>query len=200
LNASEPKNRAAPPILRLDARTTRDLASLLEPFGMVVREHPPGVPLPGSFWGAPEAGLVGYELHVSPDTPLHSALHEACHFLCMDPTRRARLHTDAGGDDLEESAVCFLQILMADEMPGVGRDRLMADMDAWGYSFRLGSTRAWFPDDAGDARAWLEAHGLIDEDQRPTWTLRGEPAARPTSPHDTAQQARARRATSHPSS
>ncbi len=35
-------------------------------------------------------------------------------------------------------------------------------MDAWGYSFRLGSTHAWFESDATDARAWLVAHGLID--------------------------------------
>lgn len=50
----------------------------------------------------------------------------------MDAARRARLHTDAGGDDLEESAVCFLQILLADELPGVGCERLMDDMDTWG--------------------------------------------------------------------
>jgi hypothetical protein len=36
----------------------------------------------------------------------------------------------------------------------------MADMDAWGYSFRLGSTRAWFEHDADDARVFLQARGL----------------------------------------
>jgi hypothetical protein len=36
----------------------------------------------------------------------------------------------------------------------------MADMDAWGYSFRLGSTRAWFENDAEDARAFLAARSL----------------------------------------
>ncbi len=49
---------------------------------------------------------------------------------------------------------------MADQLPGVGRDRLMQDMDAWGYSFRLGSTRAWFEGDAEDARQWLQDRGL----------------------------------------
>jgi hypothetical protein len=36
----------------------------------------------------------------------------------------------------------------------------MADMDAWGYTFRLGSTRAWFEGDAEDALAFLAARGL----------------------------------------
>jgi len=34
-------------------------------------------------------------------------------------------------------------------------------MDAWGYSFRLGSTRAWFEEDAADARDWLVRHGIL---------------------------------------
>jgi hypothetical protein len=42
----------------------------------------------------------------------------------------------------------------------VGRARLMADMDAWGYSFRLGSTQAWFEQDAAEALAFLKARGL----------------------------------------
>jgi hypothetical protein len=39
---------------------------------------------------------------------------------------------------------------------------LFADMDAWGYSFRLGNTRDWFGQDAEDARDWLRHHGIID--------------------------------------
>ena len=80
---------------------------------------------------------------------------------------------DAGGDDLEEAAVCYLQIVLADEIDGVGRERLMRDMDAWGYSFRLGSTRAWFQEDAEDAAGWLQQHGLIDAADSPTFALRG---------------------------
>ena len=54
----------------------------------------------------------------------------------------------------------------------VGAARLMDDMDHWGYSFRLGSTRAWFEGDAGDARQWLLDHGLIDSKEQPTFSLR----------------------------
>ena len=150
---------------------THALAALLDHYGLELVMHPAGAPLPGSWWGEPEAGIIGRRVHVRPDTPLHSALHEAGHTLCMDPARRASLHTNAGGDDLEECGVCYLQILLADNLPGVGRERLMRDMDAWGYSFRLGSTTAWFREDAGDARAFLLQHGLIDADDR----LTGQP-------------------------
>lgn len=161
-----------PPVLRADTAMQQALGVLLQPFGLEIHVHPADSPLPGSYWGAPEAGLVANRLHLSVATPVHSVLHEACHYLCMDPARRSGLDTDAGGNDLEESAVCFLQILLADELTGVGRERIMDDMDAWGYSFRLGCTRAWFHRDAEDARDWLMAHGLIDHDLRPTWMLR----------------------------
>ena len=52
---------------------------------------------------------------------MHSVLHEASHYICMSPARRAQLDRDAGGDELEEAAVCYLQILLADELPAVGR-------------------------------------------------------------------------------
>jgi len=128
--------------------------------------------IPGSFWGDSEAGLVGDHLLVRRDTPLHSALHEACHYVCMTPDRRAGLHTDAGGDYDEENAVCYLQILLAGQLAGVGGERLMQDMDAWGYSFRLGSARAWFERDAQDARDWLQEKGLIDASLAPRFRLR----------------------------
>jgi hypothetical protein len=79
----------------------------------------------------------------------------------MPAERRPNVHTDASDSQQEEDATCALQILLADSLPGVGRERLMADMDAWGYSFRLGSARAWFEDDAEDARAWLSERGLL---------------------------------------
>lgn len=138
------------------------LVELLRPFGLAVQAVNPGEPIPGTFWGDTEAGLIGDRLFVRDDTPVHSALHEACHWLCMPAERRAGLHTDAGGDYREECAVCYLQVLLADRLPGVGRDRLFADMDAWGYSFRLGSARRWFVADAGDARQWLVERGIID--------------------------------------
>lgn len=149
------------------------LEALLAPYSLTVERIPPTVDIRGSFWGAPEAGLVGPQLYLRPDTPVHSALHEACHFVCMDAERRAALDTDAGGDVAEENAVCYLQVLLAEHLPELGRERLFADMDAWGYSFRLGSARTWFEQDAGDAREWLLAEGLIDAAGTPTGRLRG---------------------------
>jgi len=148
------------------------LAALLRPYGLHCELVADDCAIPGSFWGDSEAGLLADRLLVRRDTPLHSALHEACHFVCMTSERRAGLHTDAGGDYDEENAVCFLQILLAGRLDGVGRVRLMRDMDAWGYSFRLGSARAWFERDAQDARQWLQAHGLIDGALEPLFRLR----------------------------
>ncbi|HZX91255.1 MAG TPA: hypothetical protein VFE67_11465, partial [Rudaea sp.] len=60
-------------------------------------------------------------------------------------------------------------IVLADALSGASSARLMADMDAWGYTFRLGSARAWFERDAEDARAWLVERGLfsVSEGRRP---------------------------------
>ena len=146
------------------------LPALLARFGLTLAWVAPGEPIPGSYWGESEAGLVGDHLYVRPDTPVHSALHEACHWICMDQARRATLHTDAGGEVAEENGVCYLQILLADELPGLGHEHIFRDMDDWGYSFRLGSARIWFEEDAEDARQWLLDQGLIDTANRPTWT------------------------------
>ena len=147
-------------VLRLTDIDPTALCALFGGHGLGIEWLAADADIPGSYWGESEAGLVGDTLHVRPDTPLHSALHEACHWLCMDAGRRRGLHTDAGSDDVEECAVCYLQILLADRLPGVGRARLMQDMDAWGYSFRLGSAAAWFETDADDARDWLRSRGL----------------------------------------
>lgn len=145
-------------------------AAVLARLGLQGVALPDGADIPGSHWGAPEAGLVGRRVFYRPDTPVHSLLHEAAHAACMDGTRQAALHTDAGGDDLEECAVCYLQVLLAAQLPGVGRARLLADMDAWGYSFRLGSAAAWFAHDADDARAWLADRGLLPPPRHATET------------------------------
>jgi len=148
------------------------LERLLRPLGLTPKRVPPATPIPGSYWGEPEAGLVGDTLYLRDDTPVHSALHEACHYICMDPARRRGLHTDAGGTTAEEDAVCWLQVALSDHLPGIGRNAMLADMDSWGYSFRLGSAQAWLEHDADDARDWLHRHGLITDDGTPTWTLR----------------------------
>jgi hypothetical protein len=148
------------------------LRELCAAYGMRIAEVEPADTIPGSYWGESEAGLIGDTLYLRPDTPLHSALHEACHYICMDPARRAALHTDAGGDIPEENAVCYLQGLLADQLPDYDRRALFSDMDRWGYTFRLGSALAWFEHDASDARSWLLAHRIIDNAQRPTGLLR----------------------------
>ena len=150
----------------------QDIIGLLARYGLNLVVEADGRPITGSFWGESEAGIVGHSVYVRDDSPVHSLLHEACHVVCMTAERRRSLHKDAGGDDLEEAAVCYLQILLADELPGVGRENLMADMDAWGYSFRLGSTSDWFLNDAEDALNWLIDKGIVDSHASPTFALR----------------------------
>ncbi|HEY6985615.1 MAG TPA: hypothetical protein VH375_06010, partial [Rhodanobacteraceae bacterium] len=87
---------------------------------------------------------------------------EACHLIVAPPERRTHIHTDASDSQAEEDATCYLQIVLADELADVGRIRLCEDMDRWGYTFRLGSARAWFEHDAEDAREWLVRRGLLD--------------------------------------
>lgn len=149
------------------------IVSLLDRFNIHVTWIADEEPINGSFWGDPEAGIIGREVFVRGDTPIHSLLHEVCHIICMTPERRAKLDRDAGGDDLEESAVCYLQVVLADYLPDVGRDRLMQDMDTWGYSFRHGSTKRWFLTDAEDAQTWLQTKGLLDGADTPGFRLRG---------------------------
>lgn len=151
---------AALTVLRVRELEFATLAALLARFGLVLHRVPDGVPIPGSFWGDPEAGVIAHNVYVRGDTPLHSMLHEACHLIVLTPEARALVHTDATDSDIEEDATCYLQVVLADALPGVGRARLMADMDAWGYSFRMGSTQAWMMHDADDARAWLAQRGL----------------------------------------
>ena len=146
-------------VLLVSALAEGALQALLAPYGLVI-ESATGA-IPGSYWGESEAGLIGNRLILRRDTPVHSALHEACHWICADHGRRRSVHTDAGGDDLEECAVCYLQVVLAERLPGYSRERMLVDMDAWGYSFRLGSARVWFEHDAGDARQWLAQRTLL---------------------------------------
>lgn len=135
--------------------------ALLAGYGLTLNAVDDGATIPGSFWGDDEAGIIGHDVYARDDTPVHSLLHEAGHLIVLPAERRAAVHTNATDSVEEEDATCYLQIVLADALPGVGRDRLMADMDAWGYTFRLGSARAWFEHDADDARAWLHARGLL---------------------------------------
>lgn len=159
-------------VLRIGESFFPAVAALLSNYGLVVSEVAPMEDIPGSYWGNPEAGIIGNTVFLRNDTPVHSALHEAAHLICMSGERRAALNGDAGGSDLEEAAVCFLQIVLADSLAGVGATRLMQDMDAWGYSFRLGSTERWFERDSSDARHWLRGHGILDSQGTLRWRLR----------------------------
>lgn len=165
-------NKAEPAVARYADADPAALDRLLARFGLHLVLSADGEDIPGSYWGDEEAGLLGHRVLVRSDTPLHSLLHEACHYICMDQQRRNGLDTDAGGGYDEENGVCYLQILLAEEIPGFGSHRMMQDMDRWGYSFRLGSARAWFEQDADDARAWLQLHGLINKAGQPTYQLR----------------------------
>lgn len=141
-------------------------STLLARYGLGLDRIPDGDAIPGSFWGETEAGIVGTTVYARDDTPVHSLLHEAGHLIVLPPERRADVHTDATDSIEEENAVCVLQSLLAGQLPGYGRDRLFADMDAWGYTFRLGSARAYVEHDAEDAWAWLQRHGLVDANRR----------------------------------
>ena len=68
--------------------------------------------------------------------------------------------------------VATMQVLLADQLGCMGRARMLADMDAWGYSFRLGSSARWFTSDADDARQWLLTRQLVDANEQPLWCLR----------------------------
>lgn len=163
---AHPSPPAEPPpetlVLRCGEVGFEPLRRLLEHYGLELHDVADGAPIPGSYWQAPEAGILGHRVYARADTPVHSLLHETCHVICMDGRRRATLDTEAGGEDVEENAVCYLQLLLADSVPGFGRSRALLDMDRWGYSFRLGSARAWFEEDAEDARGFLIEHGLLE--------------------------------------
>ena len=156
-----PSTPPAAEVLRLADIGFADATALLARHGLELIPAPDGAPIPGSYWGDDEAGVIGRCVHARKDTPVHSLLHEACHLLVLPAGRRATVHTDATDSIEEEDATCYLQVVLADALPGVGRERLLADMDAWGYSFRLGSARAWFERDAEEARALLVARGLL---------------------------------------
>jgi len=159
-------------VLRLADIDKESVIDLLCRYGLSLKTVSAGQDIPGSYWGDEEAGLISNELLVRTDTPLHSILHEACHYVCLDQTRRTGLDTDAGGDYDEENAVCYLQILLSDHIESFGKKRMLKDMDSWGYTFRLGSAQAWFEKDAEDALAWLLQRNLINQQQQPNWTLR----------------------------
>ncbi len=108
------KNLRAMSVLLCNDIDQNNLQALLNRYGMEIINVSDNESIPGSFWQPPEAGLVGNKLYIRNDTPVHSALHETCHYICMDQQRRDNLDTNAGGDYEEEDGVCYLQILLSD--------------------------------------------------------------------------------------
>lgn len=149
-----------------------DFKNLLVRYQLEIIDSVNNKDIPGSFWGDEEAGLIDNKLYCRDDTPVHSALHEACHFVCMDNARRQGLHTNAGGDYDEENGVCYLQILLSDQIKEMGQQKMFSDMDEWGYSFRLGSAQKWFEEDAEDALQWLQTFDLVDQQHQANFNLR----------------------------
>lgn len=153
-------------VLRLQDIAFAPVAETLARYGLCLHLVEDGAPIPGSYWGEPEAGIVASNVYARGDTPVHSLLHEACHLIVLPEDRRLSVHTDATDSVAEEDAVCVLQALIGDVLPGVGRERILDDMDAWGYTFRLGSARAYVEHDAGPAWEWLRERGLVDDGRR----------------------------------
>lgn len=136
--------------------------SLLARYGLELVQVEGNAPIPGSFWGECEAGVIGSHVYARNDTPVHSLLHEACHLIVLPEEKRAEVHTDATDSIAEEDAVCILQAILGDELPDVGRERIWSDMDEWGYTFRLGSAKAYFENDAGSAFQFLIDKKIIN--------------------------------------
>jgi len=155
-------------VLRLASIDLDVARALLARHGLSLEIVADGEPIPGSYWGDTEAGVISHCVYARSDTPVHSLLHEACHLIVAPREKIATIHTDASDSAAEEDATCYLQIVLGDALPGVGRARIVDDMDRWGYTFRLGSARAWFENDAEDARAWLVERCLLARDAATT--------------------------------
>ena len=148
------------------------IKSLLDKYQLKLHITKDNQDIPGSYWGDSEAGIIADNVYVRNDTPIHSLLHETCHYICMDDTRRQDLDTDAEGDYDEENGVCYLQIILADDIPEMGKDRMMQDMDNWGYTFRLGSAKRWFTQDSSDTLKWLNEYELLASEHKANYKLR----------------------------
>ena len=148
-------------VVRLSDINVEHAQQLLGCFSLELRVIEDGESIPGSYWGECEAGIIGSTVFVRQDTPIHSLLHETCHLIVLPIEKRPSIHTDATDSIAEEDATCYLQLLLADYIQGFGFERACQDMDTWGYTFRLGSARAWFEQDAEDANAFLCQLGLL---------------------------------------
>ena len=89
-------------VLTLAEIAFEDAAALLAEYGLQLVRVDDGEPIPGSYWGETEAGIIGNTVYARADTPIHSLLHEAGHLIVLPPARRAQVHTDATDSIAEE--------------------------------------------------------------------------------------------------
>lgn len=106
-----------PNVTRVGDIAFADAQRLLAAHELRLHHVAAGEPIPGSYWGEPEAGIIASDVYVRDDTPVHSMLHEACHLIVLPPERRAQVHTDATDSVPEEDATCYLQIVLAGHLP-----------------------------------------------------------------------------------
>ena len=170
--SSQSHSKTPQPVLKVSDCSKSNINKLLHKYQLTLKLVEGDQAISGSFWGDSEAGLIGNIVYVRKDTPIHSLLHETCHYICMDEIRRESVNTNAEGDYDEENAVCYLQILLANDITEMTSHRMMQDMDSWGYTFRLGSAKAWFESDAEDALEWLQNKELLNSQNRPNYALR----------------------------
>src|SRR5690625_7793131 len=66
-------------VLRLDELPPGAAEKLLQRYGLNLQAVAEGQPIPGTFWGEPEAGIIANRQHARPDTPVKYRHHEASH-------------------------------------------------------------------------------------------------------------------------
>ena len=87
-------------VLRVEDLGQTLVSNFLARLGLNLEWLPANSTINGSYWGEPEAGIIGESVYVRDDTPVHSMLHEVCHIICMSADRRSCLDRDAGSDVL----------------------------------------------------------------------------------------------------
>ena len=89
-------------MLLISDLSLNSIAALLGKFKLSVDLMPDDATINGSYWGEPEAGIVGNRVLVRRDTPVHSLLHETCHIVCMTPERRQRFKGDGNAEEIQD--------------------------------------------------------------------------------------------------
>ena len=112
--------RAVIPLRDISLEAVR---ALLARFGLQLECVPDGAPIPGSYWGEPEAGIIGARVYVRGDTPVHSLLHEACHLIVLPEEKAAmlqiarRMITELNADALVLGCTELPLIIKPEDLP-----------------------------------------------------------------------------------